>query len=68
MASELCPKCNNNCAEFVYDEVDLGVGVLKHLLYVDCRDCGTIGQCPDCGAWDFQLCPKYCPKNIGPVN
>jgi hypothetical protein len=44
-----CPKCNNDGATPVYDEVDIGVGMLKHLLGWECSFCGNVAACNECG-------------------
>jgi hypothetical protein len=36
--------------EEVADEVDIGVGVMKHIYGYDCVNCGhQIGMCSECG-------------------
>lgn len=53
-----CPKCGNSECEVLNDEVDIGVGIQKHLLGFDCPTCGQIAACNECG---FPDClPHHC--------
>lgn len=44
-----CPVCNNPCAEECADEVDIGVGIQKHVYGFECPVCGQIPVCSTCG-------------------
>lgn len=59
-----CPKCKGkNCIE-EFDEVDIGVGILKHVYGWECQTCGHIGRCEDCGTPDCFKCPDGCPSKL----
>ena len=55
-----CPKCNDPRAEEIFEEVDIGVGIQKNLVCIECPNCEIIGVCHRCGAFDFQLCQPWC--------
>lgn len=44
-----CPFCNNPKCEECADEVDIGVGIQKHVFGFDCPNCGQLTVCPGCG-------------------
>lgn len=56
----ICPKCNEVGVEELADEVDIGVGIIRHVFGLECRNCGEIGICGTCGAFDFQPHKQYC--------
>lgn len=45
-----CPKCNQNCCEELAEEVDIGVGIQKHVFGYECEACGQFSVCNNCGA------------------
>lgn len=47
-----CPRCNADNFFEVEEEVDIGVGNLKHLLGGKCPMCGNINLCSFCGEWE----------------
>jgi hypothetical protein len=55
-----CPKCHIGGAYELFDEVDIGVGVQKHVYGYDCPLCGQIGVCASCGALDFRPHASWC--------
>ena len=57
-----CPKCNQPGASECADEVDVGVGLQKHVWGYECPKCEAIAVCADCGALDFNGCAKWCPS------
>lgn len=65
-----CPKCGNPECEVLNDEVDIGVGIQKHLLGFDCPACGQIAACNECGFPDHLphhcLCSQF--KTEKPMN
>jgi len=45
-----CPLCNcPDCVECA-DEVDIGVGIQRHVYGYECQHCGQIPVCNTCGA------------------
>ena len=44
-----CPVCNNPNAEECAHEVDIGVGIQKHVYGYECPSCGQIAVCGRCG-------------------
>jgi hypothetical protein len=56
-----CPKCNGPCEELA-DEVDIGVGILRHVYGWDCPTCGQIAKCPNCGAPETEHA-AWCREN-----
>lgn len=59
----ICPDCNSELS-LIYDEVDIGVGIQKHLHSIECPKCGPLAFCDQCGKLD-DACDSSCPKNIG---
>lgn len=55
-----CPKCNAEGAEELADEVDIGVGIQKHVYGAECQMCGPLAICSRCGAWDFEPHRPWC--------
>lgn len=49
----LCPKCNKPDLLLIAEEVDIGVGVLRHTRGAECSDCGQLTCCPICGNWSW---------------
>ena len=47
-----CPKCGLE-GEKLEEEVDIGVGVQKHLIGMECKNCGQMTVCNSCGQWDY---------------
>lgn len=68
-----CPKCNQHGAEECADEVDIGVGIQKHVWGCECPACGQLAIHSCCGKWEFQghatHCQNYfrCPACEGDV-
>jgi transcription elongation factor Elf1 len=58
-----CPKCNATNVEEFAEEVDIGVGVQRHLVGVTCPVCGQLSVCSGCGVWDFQVHATWCLEN-----
>lgn len=54
-----CPICNRPNVEEHADEVDIGVGVQKHIYGYICDECGEIAVCPICGGLANQH-SEYC--------
>jgi len=54
-----CPKCGG-LAEELAEEVDIGVGIQRHVYGAECPECGQIALCHGCGAWDFQKHMDWC--------
>ncbi len=52
MTSVNCPLCNAVRCLVIQDEVDIGVGVLTHVLGWECEQCGQISVCEKCGGPD----------------
>lgn len=44
-----CPVCGHDGAEECANEVDIGVGVQRHVWGYTCEKCGDIPVCGDCG-------------------
>ncbi len=44
-----CPICKNPKCEECADEVDIGVGVQRHVFGYECPDCGQLAVCSTCG-------------------
>lgn len=57
-----CPKCNDPRADELCEEVDISVGIQKHVFGCDCPVCGTLGICSICGRWDFEACDPHFHK------
>lgn len=49
-----CPKCNTPGAEELADEVDIGVGIQKHVYGYECLQCGQLSVCPHCGVLEME--------------
>lgn len=47
-----CPKCRLPHAEEIIDEVDIGVGIQRHLRGWACGGCGLVAACDRCGRPD----------------
>jgi len=47
-----CPKCNSEKFEVIVIEIDIGVGIQEYPEYGICDDCGDVGLCNCCGAWE----------------
>ena len=45
-----CPLCNHPDCEECAHEVDIGVGVQRHVFGYDCPKCGQMTVCNTCGA------------------
>lgn len=57
---QICPGCDGPCEE-VADEVDIGVGIQRHVTGVICPTCGEIAFCPECGtAIDVKKHSAWC--------
>ncbi len=56
-----CPKCQKEGAAECTDEVDIGVGIQKHVFGAECEHCGQMSLCNACGAWDFETHQSWCP-------
>ncbi len=55
-----CPKCEKQAVEEIYEEVDIGVGIQRHLYGLFCPDCGEIAICSTCGMPDCKPHQPYC--------
>lgn len=55
-----CPKCNESSVDGLYDETDIDDDYQPRLSAIECSNCGIIGVCPHCGAWDFEPCRAWC--------
>lgn len=55
-----CPKCNQPGATECADEVDIGVGIQKHVWGFECATCGQIAVLYCCGKLDFQGHAAWC--------
>lgn len=56
-----CPKCNKPGAFELFDEVDIGVGIMRRCYGFECADCGNIALCSTCGQPDFLPHNLFCP-------
>lgn len=54
-----CPKCGAPATE-IAEEADIGVGVQRFVLGIDCPHCGQIALCPWCGVVEGEPHRKYC--------
>jgi len=54
------PRCGSPGFVLDYEEVDIEVGVQRHLIGGLCPSCGglPVNQC--CGTWDFQPHARWC--------
>lgn len=57
-----CPKCGKEDADELANEVDIGVGIQKHIYGYECPDCGNISVCSSCGSLDFQPHADWCDE------
>jgi len=58
-----CPGCQSDKLRVIEDEVDIGVGIQKHLIGWECEVCGhQIGACSFCGHPDFEPHSKWCDR------
>lgn len=62
-----CPKCNQSGCEILAHEVDIGVGIQRHVYGFDCATCGQISVCDECGQPDFLPHAKWCKENKQPI-
>jgi hypothetical protein len=62
-----CPLCNQKLAEELCDEVDIGVGVQKHVFGYECEACGQIGICSECGIPDGLPHASFCRSKPPPT-
>jgi len=61
----VCPKCGTHKLQEVTEEVDIGVGVQKHLLGYECLKCGiAIAACPLCGVPEGERHKAWCPDAL----
>jgi len=59
-----CPVCNKASADAHYIDVDIGVGTMQHLEYIECPRCGPKSPCFICGGWDnHAVYCKYLNEN-----
>ena len=56
----VCPKCGGHDVDEWADEVDIGVGVQRHVRGIECATCGQIALLDCCRAWDFQPHTEFC--------
>ena len=49
--NEECPKCHKPIAMILTEDIDIGVGVQRHIIGADCLDCGQLTPCNTCGSW-----------------
>ena len=55
-----CPKCD---AEMDAVEIDIGVGLQRHILGYECASCGeNYGTCNGCGVTGAAAHPPWCPE------
>ena len=47
-----CPKCGKRQATEQAEEVDIGVGIQRHVYGYECPDCGLLVKCDNCGGID----------------
>ena len=62
-----CPKCGE-IGEEISEEVDIGVGVQKHLIGMECKKCGQIAVCNSCGQWDGSPHYTWCLPSTPRIN
>lgn len=55
-----CPKCNQSGATECADEVDIGVGIQKHVWGCECVECGQIEVNDCCGQWECHGHAAWC--------
>ena len=61
----ICPICKNPNTQECAEEVDIGVGTLKHVYGFDCPTCGQISICNQCGALEgFQSHALFCGEPL----
>ena len=61
----VCPKCGTHKLQEVIEEVDIGVGVQKHLLGWECCECGlAIAACAQCGSPEGERHLSWCPDAL----
>ena len=61
-----CPKCNHPDVEEDVVEVDIGVGIQRHLQGCVCPVCGPLAVHDCCGGWEFSGHCAWC--NHAPGN
>lgn len=59
-----CPLCSfPSELELIYEEVDIGVGVQRHVSGAECPQCGARFACCDhCGAFEFEQHHSWCSE------
>ncbi len=60
MKIQKCPKCGAEGAVELAEEVDIGVGIQRHVYGYECSECGQIAVCISCGMPDFLPHAKWC--------
>ena len=55
-----CPLCNLEGVMECAEEVDIGVGIQRHVYGWDCVNCGQIGICYKCGVPNGIPHAKWC--------
>lgn len=61
-----CPHCNSHRLEEVAEEVDIGVGVQRHVTGWECLECGSaIAACPHCGRPEGEGHAAWCADALG---
>lgn len=56
-----CPQCNADGCEALTEEVDIGVGIQSYVWGYECKDCGQIPVCGECGGVvnHSKICSAY---------
>ena len=52
MHETTCPRCGGPDFEIIAEEVNIGVGVQTFVRGGECRTCGPLARCPQCGSWE----------------
>lgn len=66
-----CPICGSEGFDLDYDEVDVGVGVIRGNYRGICPICGEMSQCNTCGKWctrEDNSCPCVEAERDGRAN
>lgn len=61
----ICPNCNKPGAEECAEEVDIGVGIQKHVWGYDCPECGQISLLSCCGNLETHGHTNWCNYATG---
>lgn len=66
-----CPLCSLDGFVELKDEVDIGVGTQTRVYGGECRQCGEISMCSDCGSWqplNGERHTRWCKYFVGGSN